>query len=335
MSKYFVFVLAIFMFSCAPTFEDFEQALDQSTENELIEIVSKLPKKVLSDGQVLNLAIERSRYDIIDELLDRNVSLEHVDELGNTPLANAYLKEEDDLVKLLISKGANINSYVHYKNLFDDLVSYLFVVKIIRDSSLDILRMCVDQGINFDLPIMEAYETNISIGYVAAAKLNLELFQELIAKGMNIDSVGDRSILEYSIEANNLEVANFLVDYEKNPQEVLQKHIDVWKNVFQNWSPYAESLLDKLLVDVNFEELNFTNIAIYFSGLNVELAMYFVDKGLDVNQLDENGFTMLDHSDRLITSLDPIDVVDEYRLSEYEKVVSFLRKNGGKYSFEL
>ena len=92
----------------------------------------------LNNPQYLNAAINKKNREMVEILLDRGFDINYKNEIYNAPIFSAY--RDLELMKYLISKGADINS----TNDSDQTLLHLF-------DNFEIAKYLVDSGINIEM----------------------------------------------------------------------------------------------------------------------------------------------------------------------------------------
>jgi|GEM_PF-1749181 len=151
-----------------------------------------------NDKNLLMIASENNSIKIVQELLNRNVEVNHVNTTGKTALMLSVFNNNNAITKLLIKKGANLK------------LKYSVALKTIKISS--------------DVSMDAEYKKNINILMIAIYKGNIDIVTMLLDNGVDVnvhDKVGLTPLLWALIEGKK-KIAMLLIEkganihYEKN-----------------------------------------------------------------------------------------------------------------------
>ncbi len=141
----------------------------------------------------LGIAINNGRSkEIIQLLLTKSTN-----DLSST-LRAASLRNDEDIVKMLLDAGANVKSY-----------GYIALEIATRNSNKSIIRMLLDAGVILN----ERYPYGDGILFPAVEKNNKDIIKLLIDAGANVDAkdIYNIPLLVYAIKNGNKEVAELLI----------------------------------------------------------------------------------------------------------------------------
>lgn len=129
----------------------------------------------------LTYAIKNADNKLIKVLIEK-ADLNKRDELGNAPLHLALNKDKDEIFKLLLEKGADVNvPGRRNEQIKDQTVLHLAIAKEDAELAKDLLKRGADpnKANNLgQLPLIEA---------VLASKLDVELIKMMIEKGADVN----------------------------------------------------------------------------------------------------------------------------------------------------
>ena len=286
----------------------------------------------------LYLAIEKRNKEIIKEILDSKIiDLEQRDIEGRTLLQNIVMNGHNDMAKVLISHGANINNLDNKnRNLLYDALSY------------------GDQGFIQYLLNLELLELNLldsdgnSIMHHIEVIKDDELAKRLLIAGANPtlqNKKGDSFLLTTALRGETGEaLIDIALEYGANVNSltinnntILMELITISSNLSSDKKDQRESLLRtsrKMLRyggDINAIEKN--NESGLFNAIRLsdyDLALFLLSGGIDPNILSDNKETVLNLIIyKGIKELDLIAVLIQYGANPN------IRNKDGKSIYEL
>ena len=225
-----------------------------------------------------------------------------------TPLMIAALRNDYDMVKFLVEKGANINAKTHSEyssvetplllsldNEHPDSRYYYY-----KNENSSVAEFLINNGADINVT-NEDGETPL----MYASKLhNIKMVELLIQKGANINAFDDYGNTALMYGVNNLETVKLLVENgaDVNSQKggstalILAckprrgRNIDVIKYlVSKNADINAQDHQGDTALNKTFYHLNEGSIDI----LDFEIANFLIEQGADVNIKNENQYTPL------------------------------------------
>jgi ankyrin repeat protein len=169
----------------------------------LIHLIAKgaEPKLSMGTGSTpLHQAAYKGWYKITEELI-KYININTIDSAGETPLLTASFQEKNEIIKLLIDKGANIHITL------PNGAGNLFYAA--QNGFADIAELLLKQGINPN----ETRTTDLfSALHIAAYKGNLDVVKLLVEYGTNDnckDDVG-KTPMDWATANGHYQVAKYL-----------------------------------------------------------------------------------------------------------------------------
>lgn len=172
----------------------------------------------------------------------------------DTPLMAAAEYGQLDIVKYLISKGADV--YVKNHN-FESAIH-----RAIQGGQSGVIEFLFDKKYYNDINDVEISESGktFSIAYEAALNENIEFLEYLFKKGLHLNSKNKINIFRASFRNDNYKISKYIIDKSNN-------------------------------INVMHNDSSFLTLAILFG--NFELVKYLIKKGANVNLKDSLGGTPL------------------------------------------
>lgn len=236
----------------------------------------------------------------ISSFLETSIDPNLQDEDGKTALHLAIEKGDHlEVVKLLIEKGANVNSKTLYKALESP-------------KSFEIVKLLIKRGMNLDFDNKKNYTMDFVL-QMAGMRGWLEVIKLLVEKGVNINYCAKKSALQWASCQGHLEIVKFLVEKGAN---VNLKHPEHGNIALHYASRSGHLEIVKLLVEkeasVNTQN-KYGRTALHhasecteslFEGHEsnpehkeiedyLEIVKLLVEKGANINIQDEHGRTAL------------------------------------------
>ena len=190
---------------------------------------------------------------VTQRLISAHADIEVVDNDGKTPLIWAIISRNTQTVSLLVEAGANVNQ--------PDIKGASPLIYSLTQSSPDITRKLIDSGAEVDVVLKKS---NMNTLILAAMQGDTYIIQALINKGIDVNSTTTAGVtpLLAAIVTNKKAAAKLLL-------------------------ASGARLNDKDKVGRS---------AIFYSAnakIDPEIAQMLIEKGADINVMDNNGFTPL------------------------------------------
>ena len=150
---------------------------------------------------LLNWAIKKNHMDLFLMILNNSTDLNAVDNLGQTALNCAVIFDNQSAVKMLLNKGANVNSINTRKES-------ALMHSMSHTHATDIASILIENGADINL------FTNTDALYWAVKSDNYKMVQLLVDAGANLNSVdlvGNTALIQ-AIFRNNKEMVKLLVN---------------------------------------------------------------------------------------------------------------------------
>jgi ankyrin repeat protein len=244
----------------------------------------------------LYAAIQYGDIKMLKELISKGVSLNPQGKLlaGQTPLIWAVNAKNFEIIKVLITNGADVNG----KNV----VGSTALIYSTRVGDPEIVKYLVDKGAKVNIkdsllvsPLMNTVSVENETEEVSAKELEIVKF--LIEKGANINELNKdgESVLVYAIMQGNFELVKFLVE---KGADIHLKNVNE-TSIFMNAAYFHNLEIVKYLVDkganIKDKDGNGATALMYtiIGGGNLPLVKYLVEIGVDVNSKGYDGATAL------------------------------------------
>ncbi|QMV45638.1 hypothetical protein HC358_00465 [Wolbachia pipientis] len=239
-----------------------------------------------NQGQTpLHIAAENGWLNIVKYLISKGANTNAKDKYGRTPLHIAAKNGEFDMVKYLINEGANVNA----KDKFDSTPLHSAA----ENGELSIVRYLINKG---------AYVTKDKVGrtllHHSALYGSSDVAEYLIQEGAHIDAMDEdgNTSLHFAAMMEEVDTAKVLLKHNadvnaKNKDGDFPLHLAV---IAVGKKVAVAKILLKCNVDINTEnkngEISLHCAVLYGFSKTVE---YFIQKGADVNAKNNGGNTSL------------------------------------------
>ena len=182
----------------------------EPTEQKLLKALQQqdwaLAQRLIDDGapigsRSLHDAIYKNQLELAKLLIEKGAPLDAVDSYGNTPLHVVIYKDQLELGKLLIEKGAPLDAVDSYGNTP--------LHEAINKGQWELAKLLIKKVASVDA--VDSYGSSLNY---AINKDQWELAKLLIEKGASVDAV-DRygyTPLHYAINKNQWELAKLLIE---------------------------------------------------------------------------------------------------------------------------
>jgi ankyrin repeat protein len=131
-------------------------------------------------NKLLNKEILDENYDEVERLIEEGADVNNIDYAEFTPLIDVALEGHNDLVKLLIKAGANVNYSIEYGNIYDKLTPLHAAVD---GGNSETVRILIEAGAD----VNAVDSDNMTPLYIAARKGSIEKVNLLINADADVD----------------------------------------------------------------------------------------------------------------------------------------------------
>ncbi|XP_024875378.1 serine/threonine-protein phosphatase 6 regulatory ankyrin repeat subunit B-like [Temnothorax curvispinosus] len=311
-------------------------------QKEIVKVLISNEVEVNEEGLALLLAV-RSGYTDIVEILLKNRAYVNVNDLGNAAFLHlAAGRGHKDIVNALITKGVDVDAT--YSNLtplcfaaqegYEEVVEILIArganFNFISDEHVTPLHLATTSGHGNVVKVLLDNKANINVKNnenrtpleLAVAHGHLEVVKMLLLqdyKKIDINAKGndDWTILHIASQRNNLEIIKYLVDKGSNVNATTAfglKPIHI--AAVEGCKDTVEFFFSKGL---SINELDAANkTLLHYAALkgHLEVAKYLITQGADINAKDTDGLT-------------PMHIAAN---CGYKDVIEVLLKNGAVYN---
>lgn len=215
---------------------------------------------------------------VLEELKNEEVSVNAKLKNGDIPLIFAAISGNEDLVKLLLSKGAYVN---------------------IRDNygRTALSRVIKDENENYEevakLLISEGADINTKILMLVISKKNINLLRLILEKGIDINTRDDQgdTLLMNAVKEGNKEITKLLISEGADVKAKTENGFTalIYASLHGNLE-----MIDILVDKSNIDETNSSGkSALMIASENgyKDLVELFLSKGSDLDKKDEDSFT--------------------------------------------
>ncbi len=216
-------------------------------------------KVLVENGFDLETRIENGSYNDCSCDYDYNYGYNYDDDYYDyTPLMIAASRNDYDMVKFLVEKGADVNAKTHYESEYSRVVTPLLLSLDRHHYESGTAEFLINNGADINVrddngntPLIYAAETH-----------NTKVIELLIQKNADINAVNNDGSTALMLAVNNLETVKLLA--EKG-------------------------------ADVNFQASGSTALisACKYRNRNIDVIKYLVSKKADINAQDDEGYTAL------------------------------------------
>lgn len=162
-------------------------------------------KESFTSGELLYLAVQEDDIESLKILIDNGSKLEYIYKIY-TPLKIAVEGKKYEILKILISAGANVNNYIT-----DEMKISALEIAVIK-SYTEAVKILLDAGAKTYL----SKEKNNSAIFLAIRNLNLEILELLLTKERKYDLILLDESITHIIENNSIDIMNKIIDYLPN-----------------------------------------------------------------------------------------------------------------------
>ncbi|WP_321470136.1 ankyrin repeat domain-containing protein [Halarcobacter sp.] len=254
-------------------------------------MISKLFKKNTIDDLLEELKNDNLKESVVDSML-KDVNIHHINQNQENFLHKIIIENKIESVKWLIKQKLNLNE--------QDIKGITPLMLACKYGYLDAVEELIKAGADVDC---ESYSGNTAIEF-AVYNNYFSIYKILkpLVKDINRRNKKNYTLLHTAIKAENLNVMDDLfVDSKFNiPQDIL-----FYKSTYTNINVLEKTIKRFQSLDI-YDEKN-RNILFYVieNGINCEnIFLELLEKGLDINCVDNNGDNILLHLIEYITQLE-------------------------------
>ena len=189
---------------------------------------------------------------------------------GLTLLQNAILNKSIELVEILISNGANVNTKGSYERP---------LILALENGLADIAKLLIKNGADIESASRRGYTPlHVCLGYG-----HLEMANFLIAKGANLNALNDQHVtpLHVAVQHNHIEIVQLLLDRNVDPNP---ETADEYATPLLGASRFGHTKIAKILLEMGAK----TNIKDIYGMYPIHHAAYKKNHEI-LESLLENG----------------------------------------------
>jgi ankyrin repeat protein len=282
----------------------------------------RLIKSKLSNDALYKELIKELHQNVFDEkkvlklLKNKELNINIVDERGKTLLFDLVKKRKIESVKCLLKQGLNINAEDNYgKTVLNEAIN-------IDDGMM--IRFLLEHGANINY----VNKSKRTIMQDLALEGNAKAFKLLMIRQPNLyhKDLYLKNVLFDAIEGGNLEIIKEVI-HEFDEEEL--NSVDIYGRSALFYAVLKEDdTIAKWLIsygaDINILDLHEQNVlfnAVILGAQNIQVIELLLKKGINLEQEDKAGFTILDEILKLLEICKhPIDdVTSKYRMVNFER----------------
>lgn len=259
-----------------------------------------------SNGQKRGLKHGRTfGVGIVEDLLDRGANVNATDKAGNSPLIYAvkyYSNDNSQLIKLLISRGADVNQANNFQETSFSLAVEQLMLK--RDSDLDISLFRNLSKNSLNNALLKSARL-VAVANKEEYTYRFDMFTWLLSKGADINAVGLNGFnvlmtSAYDVKPENYAFIDFLLGKGISINSVDSKGRNILHFILQTTLDQSKitELVAKFInagVNVNLND-NSGFTPLMLSVINrplKEVSIALLKKGANINAKDNQGETVL------------------------------------------
>ncbi|QAA34088.1 ankyrin repeat domain-containing protein [Clostridium manihotivorum] len=255
------------------------------------------------DSKTYFTAIESNDIKLVESVIDQGVDKNSKNEDERTPLIYSLLKGRNEIAKLLIDKGADVNAIDKYKDtaLNEAILNVARTNK--NEGNIDIIKMLLDKGADLNSPKVDktplqwASETNVDVVKLLLdykADVNISFKSEAM---MNSDKP-----LYIAVKKDKVDIAKLLIERgaDINIKVSYYNHnYTLCQNLLEVAVDKKEKNMIELLlsnnINVNIQDENgVTPLIIVAQNKDEDMFNFLVSKGANQNIKDKEGITALE-----------------------------------------
>lgn len=247
---------------------------------------SLLESKIDTYFTPLNLASYEGKTDIVKYLLSKGADVKAKDKEGSTPLQNAAAKGHFDIVKMLVEKGSDVN----YRD--DNGVTPLHFG--CMSGKLDVVKYLVEKGADINA-VSNIGRKPVVDGIFSG---NIDIIRYLESKGAdmkNLEAGAGNTPLHLATGRGNIDMIKYFISkgYDVNKKNDASQTPLTW--AIGRGDTETLKLFFENGADVNFKDKISGRTTLHFACFkgNAELAEFLVKKGANVNIEDDKKHTPL------------------------------------------
>lgn len=280
--------------------------LKSKTSNDILhkELIKELHQNLFDEKKVIKL------------LKRKDLNINNVDVMGKTILFDLVRKRKFEAIKVLIKFGIDVNIEDNYgKTVLKEAID-------VNDGM--IIRYLLENGAN----INHINKTKRTIMQDLALEANVKAFKLLMIREPNLrhQDMYLKNVLYDAIEGGNLEIVKEVIN-EFDEEEL--NSVDIYGRNALFYAVLQENVdIAKLLIsygmDIHRLDMHEQNVlfnAVILGAENLEIIELLLKKGINLEQEDKAGFTILDEILKILEiSKHPIDDnTSKYRLVNKER----------------
>ena len=226
--------------------------------------------------RALILAIHAEREDIVTLLLDRGANINKVDHTYGPVLTEAVGRGSMAMVSLLLERGADINLDGRYGTP---------LVMAVTGGNVDIVSLLLDRGADINT-VGRRYGTALT---VAVRVRSVTIVSLLLDRGADINLDGGyRTPLAIAVREGNSDIVSLLLDRGADINLDGSYGTPLVIAVTEGNAAIVSLLLDRG-ADINFYGRHGTPLAIAVTEGNVDIVSLLLDRGADINLYGRHG----------------------------------------------
>ena len=276
----------------------FPQGVHRAVKNGDIQEVEKYFKAgvdpnlaIVSDGTtLLHEAVLQGHQDIVKMLIDLGANVNAINEYRETPIAYAAKEANWEIVKILMSHGANVD-YLDQSGI--SLLHYAA-----EQGNKEIAKILITKGANVSAG---DYENAMTPLHYAAERGDREIVEMLLAHDAEVNIVNSqgRTPLINAMEKDEQEIMKVLIAHgaDINPVDEQSRNSALHKVTAEGNQKLVEMLI-AYGADVNAVN-NYRETPLHYAanrGAGKVIVEFLITKGANINAVNENKLTPLHYA---------------------------------------
>jgi ankyrin repeat protein len=250
-------------------------------------IISKIPnaESDVNTSYLLNSAAYYENWDLIKMLISKGANVTNASKHSWTALHNSCYKGNIEITQLLIDKGANINA------LTKDKSTPLYLA--VQEEKGEIVKLLTDKGADVSI----CNKNGASPLHMASKTGNVDIINTLLQKGANVNQKTKSNYcpIHEAIKNGQKDAVKVLMDNGADPNiEPKGGYYPIFKAIKEQYYDIVSLLLsyDNTNKDVT-DVINHTPLGAAAWKEDIKLARIIIEKGVSVNQKNPNDETAL------------------------------------------
>lgn len=246
----------------------------------------------------------RKQYNKLKSIFNDSNNPNIIDSYGNHILWYAIIFSDQDMVHKLIENNLSLNKKIASKAIFFSIANDIFLSdndnkksREISNKNIFVLLLENDIDISDNVFSEDTMLKKYTPLTLSARFNNIKSMKLLLDNGVDIDGAtkSGKTVLMEALEQNNKEMISFLLKNDSDKNMVQNNSKSVYAYALESADLSTIKILDpEEDYTVNLLSTKNTNALMFVSRKgNKEVIQYYLDKGLNINHVDDRGYTPL------------------------------------------